>query len=298
VIVCLIALSQWFWGWKIHGTKIIESEPRARVLFSHPLSLAYIVLLYTPLALFFLLHRERRRVAMIGTAACGVLLFTSASRTVQVVSMLFATVWCLFFLRGKMRVALIATGLVGVSVLALTENPVRARFQNTIGQIEDRQQDKYADDRLAFWAAHWEMFKERPVMGHGNSYTQEYLSPYYARIGLADFEKKYQAHNMFLQVLVNTGIVGALIWSTRLLMLFFAASKLLRRKLPGERSFGWAGLATVFAVLLAGITQNAFQDSAVRFHWAILEGLLLWKAVSQGKKSSKFILAANKESTP
>lgn len=273
-ILSLIAISQFVWGWKIHGTTFVESEPRARALFSHPLTLAYIVLLYVPLALAMFMRHPRSKPWLLAVISLGVLLIASASRTVQAVVFLMLLLWSIFFLRGRLRAVLLLAAMAFVAVMSLTDNPVRQRFLNTASQTEDRQQDLYADDRLAFWAAHWEMVKERPLIGHGLSYKQDYLTRYYAVKGLGNFEKKYQAHNMYLQLLVNTGVTGLLFWLGRLAVTVSAAWLLIRRR----DVLGWAAMGSIVCMALAGITQNAFQDSAVRFHWAALEGLLIWAA--------------------
>lgn len=284
-IACLIAASQYLFGWKIHGTDFVRSEHRARVLFSHPLSLAYILLLYFPLVGALVVRNPRSRQAWVVAGALLFLVFVSSSRTVQAALTLITGVFVLFGLGGRIRVVAIAFGLLFGGILAATDNPVRQRFVGTIEQTEDREQYRYADDRIAFWAVHWDMFKERPLFGHGLSYRQDYLDRYYVAHGLTDLKKKYPAHNMYLQVMANTGIAGLLVWLSRLAIDVMACFVLIRgvatpggvRKLSSENSWvGWVGIATIAGMLLAGLTQNAFQDSAVRFHWTILEGLLLW----------------------
>lgn len=296
VVVCLISATQYWAGWKLQGTEIVDSEKRARALFSHPLSLAYILLLYVPLVTALIIRNGRSRPAWAMVLALVFLIFVSSSRTVQAVVACMGAVFVLFGLRGRRRVvgALVGLGLTGLIIF--TDNPVRQRIISTIEQKEDRQQNKYADDRIAFWVVHMDMFKQKPSLGHGLSYRQEYLDRYYEEHGLSDFKKKYPAHNMFLQVLVNTGVAGLLIWLWRIMIDVWACLLLIRgirpvrdrRQSAGSRAWiGWAGLATIVGVTLAGLTQNAFQDSAVRFHWTILEGLLLWltsrQEVSDGR---------------
>jgi O-antigen ligase len=296
VVVCLISATQYWAGWKLQGTEIVDSEKRARALFSHPLSLAYILLLYVPLVTALIIRNGRSRPAWAMVLALVFLIFVSSSRTVQAVVACMGAVFVLFGLRGRRRVvgALVGLGLTGLIIF--TDNPVRQRIISTIEQKEDRQQNKYADDRIAFWVVHMDMFKQKPSLGHGLSYRQEYLDRYYEEHGLSDFKKKYPAHNMFLQVLVNTGVAGLLIWLWRIMIDVWACLLLIRgirpvrdrRQSAGSRAWiGWAGLATIVGVMLAGLTQNAFQDSAVRFHWTILEGLLLWltsrQEVSDGR---------------
>jgi O-antigen ligase len=285
VIVCLISATQYWAGWKLQGTEIVDSEKRARALFSHPLSLAYILLLYVPLVTALAIRSGRSRPAWAMVLALIFLIFVSSSRTVQAVVACMGAVFVVFGLKGRRRVVGILVGLGLTGLISFTDNPVRQRIISTIEQKEDRQQNKYADDRIAFWVVHMDMFKQKPSLGHGLSYRQEYLDRFYEEHGLLEFKKKYPAHNMFLQVLVNSGVVGFLIWFWRIVIDVWACLLMIRGIRPvrdrwqsaGSRAWiGWAGLATIVGVMLAGLTQNAFQDSAVRFHWTILEGLLLW----------------------
>ena len=285
VVLCLICASQYWFGWKLQGTEVIASEKRARGLFSHPLSLAYILLLYVPVSAGLLIRNLRSRAAWGAVLALIFLIFVSSSRTVQAVVAGVAGVFVLFGLKGRQRVVGVIAGVCLAALIAGTDNPVRRRVISTVELKEDRQQDKYADDRIAFWAVHWDMFSEKPLFGHGLSYSQDYLDRYYASHGLGELKKKYPAHNMFLQLMVNTGLAGLLIWLARILIDLMACLVLIRgvgspraiRGGAGARAWiGWAGVATISVTLLAGLTQNAFQDSAVRFHWTILEGLLLW----------------------
>lgn len=296
------ALSQYMIGWKIHGTSIIRSEYRARILFSHPLSLAYIVLLYLAPVLGFLLSgvwtRPKARGLTLWTLASLLfLIVVTFSRTVQVVAAFVVLAYVIFGLRGRWRAAALACLILGGAVIARTDNPVSRRFIATIELKDERQQDRYVDDRVAFWAVHWEMFKEKPGFGHGLSYRQDYLDRYYEANELGGMQKRYPAHNMFLQLLVNTGIVGLLIWLLRLGIAAAACILLIRGPSSTESRgvlnqaphawIGWAGLVTMLAVALAGLTQNAFQDSAVRFHWTLLEGGLFWFTSRQSVPTSE-----------
>ncbi|NDE14440.1 hypothetical protein EBZ80_05870 [bacterium] len=285
ISVCLICASQFWIGWKLQGTEIISAEKRARGLFSHPLSLAYILLLYVPLAAGALVRDLRSMKAWALVLALLFLIFVSSSRTVQAVVAGLAAVFVLFGLKGRHRVVGVIGGVFLTTLTICTDNPLRQRVISTIEQKEDRQQNQYADDRIAFWAVHWDMFKEKPMFGHGLSYKQDYLDRYYEAHGLGELKKKYPAHNMFLQLMVNTGVAGLMLWLARVMVDVTACVTLIRgvgtlrggRGGAGSRAWvGWTGIATIVAILVAGLTQNAFQDSAVRFHWTILEGVLLW----------------------
>ena len=54
------------------------------------------------------------------------------------------------------------------------------------------------------------MIKDRPIL-HGMHLNKEYREPYYIKLGLKDFIRKYEAHNQYIQTAANSGIPGLLI---------------------------------------------------------------------------------------
>ncbi|TWU44091.1 O-Antigen ligase [Novipirellula aureliae] len=61
----------------------------------------------------------------------------------------------------------------------------------------------------------WEMFKERPILGHGFGHYLENSEPYHTvrSYGLPlDQARPYTQHNIFLSILVDAGLVGLLLF--------------------------------------------------------------------------------------
>lgn len=253
----LVSVSQMIFGWKLAGTSLVFGFHRAQGFYSHPLTFAYVcLLLWVPMQRLFL-AKPREPLYILGFLGVGLAIYASASRTVQIVA-LGILLWNLFFLlKGPKRT--VALGVVGLSLLCLVifDNPVKTKFVSTIQGTEDRQ-SAYPDDRVAFWHAHFEMIKEKPFFGHGVDTGGSFRKPYYERIGLGEFSKKYEAHNQYIQVLTNSGILGlifVLLWATQLLKICWAA--------PGVLSSSVVQGLLVFGI--AGLTQNALQDMEVRF---------------------------------
>lgn len=253
----LLAFSQMIFGWKLAGASIVSSMPRAQGLYSHPLTLAYVALLLFPFATVWAFRSPGNWRAIITFTGIALLLIASKSRTAQAVAVLIliGNIWLLF--KGRARIVSLAAVMVIVATVMFTKNPVSSRFTEMI-ERRDVHGD-FADDRIAFWLVHWEMFKERPILGHGENLGTAYRTKYYVDMGLADFPRKYEAHNIYLQVLVNCGLIGMIFFCLWLAWLIFALTK------ARGVVFGSAPLQSVLALLLAGMTQNAFQDSEVRY---------------------------------
>lgn len=125
--------------------------------------------------------------------------------------------------------------------------------------------------RLVFWEVHWQMFKDQPLLGVGYPNRAQARVAYYNQAGYQNSEKKYAAHNLFLQVLADSGIVGLL---GLCLLLVPHLVWCMRLDLPSHRSF----LLLLAAVGFFSLMQNTLRDSEfVHTYWIAL-GLLLWEA--------------------
>lgn len=251
--------TQALWGWRVLGNQVIfEQHFRPRGFYSHPLTLAYAAFILWPLAINWLFRSISNKWAWlfaIGILAC---VWFTRSRTIQFVALaIFA--WNGFFsLQGKLRKVVLSFGILFLSAIVVVPNACTQKFLDTFSQTGVDKHSDYPDDRLAFWHVHWNMVKERPIVGHGFTLDTAYRLPYYKEVGLGDFNKPYEAHNMFLQLLANGGLIGL---SFFLLWLFWFFSYSFRQTNQFIKKVGWQTFA---GFALVGLTQNAFQDSSVR----------------------------------
>jgi O-antigen ligase len=249
----VVALTQYAWGWKIEGSRFVAGPTRAQGFYSHPLTFAYVALLLFPYGAARIVRRPRLWTSWAVFFGSLAAIYASQSRTVQVLAVGVIAYNVLARARGRTRLAFASVALAGALLVSVTDNPMRKKIAETLSGGHDVRSG-YPDDRLAFWHAHWEMIKERPLLGHGDDLDASYRAPYYERIGLAGFERQYEAHNMFVQVLVNGGLIG--------LGLFLGWLILWLRAARGSSSVAFD---TLVVLCLGGLTQNAFQDSEVRY---------------------------------
>jgi len=149
-------------------------------------------------------------------------------------------------------------------------------------------QDPYGKERKLIQRVGLDIFRKQPVVGKAYGtyavYALERLAPsWYADLGKSAntmFVPNY-AHNEFIEVLAETGVVGGLIFSLLILTAFGAAIRVsLRHPEPD-----WARLGLAISVgMTAFMLQNLFgvtfrQTGAVTFFWLSL-GLL---AVAQSR---------------
>lgn len=261
VLLSIISLSQFLTGWQLAGLTVTEQIKRAQGFYSHPLTLAYASLCIMPLICARALAKPRDWCALLSGLALLVMIATSQSLTVISLTAVTLTFLSINLLTGKKMLALglIATTL-GIVALS-TPNPISQKFQTVLAGQRSDHETPYPDDRLAFWHAHWEMFKDAPIVGHGTDITREDRKPYYERIGLGHIKRMYEAHNMYLQAAVEGGLVAGLGLLTFLIWWFLHARSF--KQVESWQRLG--AMITPLAFAAGGLTQNAIQDSEVRY---------------------------------
>ena len=119
-------------------------------------------------------------------------------------------------------------------------------------------------DRLVVWQAAWRMIQDRPVLGHGlNTFMARYLDYW---VG-GERQPRY-AHNCYLQVAAETGLIGLGLFLGLLAALF-------RRLLDGIRA---APPDTTFiaAGVMAGLAAFALQASLDTNFYSLRQAALFW----------------------
>lgn len=155
-------------------------------------------------------------------------------------------------------------GIVCMGVISL-ESGLRGRVVElfTSGQTLEEKVE-----RVLFWRVHAEMFREHPVLGVGYPIRQDASLDYYSRAGYTNNERKYDAHNIYLQLLADSGVCGLAALFILLWSLWKSASRL------GTDNGKTVQLLTVSA-LLGGLMQNNFRDTEFLFgYWMLIAWLL------------------------
>ena len=268
----LIALSQVLLGWKIEGIHIVDQIKRAQGFYSHPLTFAYAALVLMPWCFARAMAKPKQWQSWVLLTSMLALTGATQSITVTCVSGLIMLILMtrLLSMRQFMITALVGVLLAGLAVTV--PNPVQKKFHEVLsGQRSDRE-TPYPDDRMAFWHAHWEMIKEAPFTGHGTGMDSSDRQPYYEKIGLPHIKRMYEAHNMYLQYAAEGGIIAPL----GLLAFLIWWGLRLRNGLKTESWYRLAMMLTPLAFAMGGLTQNAIQDSEVRYILLLSCAVSLW----------------------
>jgi O-antigen ligase len=125
--------------------------------------------------------------------------------------------------------------------------------------------------RSQIWQANIDMIKERPLFGWGYGNYRQFRDPFYERYPKVDTTA--HAHNNFLQLWVDSGMVGLLAFLYFFLALLRLSWQTYRHAPPGQEQFQRIALGVFLSLigfLVGGMTQYNFGDAeVVLVMWAI-----------------------------
>jgi len=150
--------------------------------------------------------------------------------------------------RSRLSDAAIRIGLATALLVGLFLGVVLLGGEFSINRfIDSVNTDDPTTGRAHFWSVTLEIIKAHPYVGTGLGAFGVIYTKYDTRNGLFRLE---QAHNDYLQVLSDGGIIGAVLALGFVVLLFYLALKRARSKDDFRRGVALAGLSGCFAVLV------------------------------------------------
>ncbi|MGE0171162.1 MAG: O-antigen ligase family protein [Oligoflexales bacterium] len=248
------------------GNRFAYGVYRVSGFMSHPLNLAYNLMLFCLMAYFFAFRmgpskNSRLWALVFGLASLTLVVTVSRFATLLTIAVIF--LWEFKRIREFKKVALGALAAI-VLILAVEQSTIRRISELSL------EPSRMAETmpRIGFWKIHWQMFTDHPLLGVGLHNRVSASLDYYNRAGYTEKEDKYRAHNIFLQTLADSGIVG------------FAG---LIAFLLGLCGLGYHGaknstrlfLVVFLATLACGFVDNILRDS--EFVFALFYVLIISK---------------------
>ena len=228
---------------------------RAQGFYSHPLALASVSLAVFAYFLWLSATSTIRRGMRIAiTLIYYVIILASGARvafTVATLSCIFAIIFVSKMYFKKINKYLYFLTLVLMSTL-LYFSGMAHRFAEAFQRT---------DERFYFWKIYWRLFLDRPWFGHGQAWISVYRDQYYNNLGYQSLERKYHAHNVYLQTLADAGIIG----SIAVLLLFLVVVYTTKFLFYSQKNIWPAFMFSVFVNFVHGFTQNTFYDPAVMY---------------------------------
>lgn len=140
--------------------------------------------------------------------------------------------------RGALIAALVVSGLLALSPQA---------YRNRVATIGDAATDRSVQGRFEVWRKAAKMILERPLRGHG-------VGSLRVEVGEGPTARRLVSHNVFVELVAETGIVGLAAYGWMLLATLAALQHARRRDDAGS----WLGVSAdgVLAALLAYLTAS------------------------------------------
>ena len=192
-----------------------------------------------------------------GVAAIGIIFLAHSPRWVRVMGIVGVLV------------------LIGSALTGLNEQLIRMKRDKNLSAADAEKSVKL---RPLLAVVAWEMFKDRPITGFGYGHYKAHDKPYHAirSYGLPlEQARKYYQHNVFLSILVDTGLIGLLLLISWMVILVSYAWRMARDRLaePEARWVGWLFLGFLVAYLCNGMFQDATIIPMVHMYLFFLAGI-------------------------
>ena len=253
------------------GYAIVEGfggEGRASGFYGHPMTLAGWLCIYVPLFLVMLFEKSlslrlRQGAGVLFVISLACLLF-NGTRGAWVAIAGVVCLIVLYYLFQRRKLAVWVAAFLFVVGAGLTQYEPFMQRLDTINAAQNT-------ERLLMWQSAFHMFEDHPVLGVGlsqykDNYQQKYISP------LAKEPELAHAHNNFMQMLAENGIVGFAGFLT-LLSTFIGFS--LYRFWKYKNPYALAMAMGTLALIVQGMTEYNFGNSAVMKCFWLTEGCLL-----------------------
>lgn len=260
-----VALGQWYHGFEnlafrlpgLSGEelKIATAAAHNKRAFGPlvtPGALAALLIFFLPQGFLLALTASGGKRVLFGLLTLLLAAGLGATQSVGAVACLTLSVLALLWLRRRMLWvgAALGLGLLGVGAVLATRG-----LQSWLWAALHM--------RLALWQSAWSIFTDHPLFGTGWGTFAEA----YQRGGFSLETGSRFAHNLFLQLLAETGLVG-------LSLFLLAAFQIARRLKPPSRWEGWGVLAGALAFFLFAFVDLPFQMPELVWIFAGLLGRL------------------------
>jgi O-antigen ligase len=281
LLVGAIAAYQHFSGTAEYGFVTTSGAVVNRALagLHHPNELGGFLVILVPFALAGVLIQWRGRLFFALALLFAVLgIYASFSRGAMIALIAIP----LFFIKPRHLVLLLPAFLA--LLLVATPGLVRERFESLSSSGDE------VASRTDIWRAARDIWEEHPLVGAGaGSFPDEYAK---ARIPGKQFlpNRRIQppphAHNVFLQQLAETGLLG-LLSLLAILVLALRTSLLVRRSPTRWVSLlGTASMASIVAFLIHNEVDLTLIEGTGMYFWGLLGLLSALFAITQSERST------------
>lgn len=240
----------------------------------NPNGLAFVVCMLLPFLYFLAPLSVARGLAFILLAPLSLYAFSLTGSRSGLVGL--AVVFFAIAVTSRFRLIVSSAMAVTVVIAFSTMSPdMRDRYLSTIGRGEKNAAT--ANERLEGTMAQFEVAMRRPLFGHGLGTSRE-ANSHFTRSG-PYVGRRLPAHNLFVEVWQEMGLVGLALFGNLLLSIFRDFLTTRRLVLDSAQSSDQALLAAVCKVvgvcLLLNVAASLSSYGIASYDWYLLAGLSL-----------------------
>jgi len=192
------------------------------------------------------------------------ILFLTGGRVAILIGLALICLTPLFLQHRRITIAIRFGVLFTITIcglLAVIYSGAHLRFLELINQIQNGHLANI--ERLVFWKIYVTMIADNPVYGHGAAHLSEWVrDAYYSKLGYGDFHQKYNAHNIYLEIVASIGTVGFLILSVCIAFVHKTFAQWSKKTVLLQQVY-LAIMISVAVNLANSLTQNVFFDANV-----------------------------------
>jgi len=165
-------------------------------------------------------------------------------------------------------ILLIAAFLLVAGIWSVLPDQYRERYM-TLSDMEDI--NETSSGRIEIWEAGAKMIVARPILGVG-------AGAFSVAAGSGEFgySRYMQAHNLYIQLMASTGIVGFAVW---FLFIYYLVGSLrdLSRSVQNRIRMLWVSIYCkgFFVALIALFVSGMFGHNLYRYTWYMMAGLVV-----------------------
>jgi O-antigen ligase len=229
-----------------------------------------------PLGLMFTgaINRDKRLLVLTAILLMGASLLLSGSRggLVAFVAEVIFLVLLTTGIKSRKNVAL-KLGLAGLLLLAVIGGAIFVGGDTSLTRVADTvAAGELTTGRSNIWSVTLEVIKANLPFGAGLGAFGVAYTPHDTMSGL---ERVEQAHNDYLQVLADAGLIGLLIGGFFLVRLFALGRGAMAIRNNYRRGVAFGALAGIFAILIHSIFDFVLHTTAVSILFVTLIALLV-----------------------
>ena len=276
----IVSYGIYFELWQIPGTTVSNPTP-----FMHHT----IYSVFLAVTIFLLLGQLTKKeislkikiFEMIFFISSSINLFVNGGRTGQLALVFGAIVYTVIYLKKKIYLLYVFVLIVIIFVTAYQFSP---NFHNRVLQgkndIEKIQSGNLKSSwggRIAIKIVSFDIFKEHPMFGTGIGDTMDTYKAYLEKDELKKFhftKNMQHLHDQYLEILIQTGIVGLILFGLFIYELFLAAFRTLDRNLS-------ATMSSVLVVFLFSFFTDVPLINFTAGLFAFIFGYMLNKSVTK-----------------